>query len=548
MPEPTQTPQGYQILPISSLRESKKNPRKHFDEDKLSDLAISIGQHGILTPLLARPCGADAFELAAGHRRFRAAKIAKLTDVPVVVREMTDPQFLEILTIENLQREDIHPLEEAEGFAGLLAQPGYTQATIAEKIGKSESYVAKRLALLNLSDAFQKAFYQGRINIGHAILLARLQPEDQAELDSVGNGGLRSGLWYRRWNPTRGKDEVEARPPGELDDLIRRSILLNLSAATWKHNDDTLPGGACTACGKRTKANLALFDDIDKGDRCLDRKCFELKRREQLVRIEQQMKEKGLEVQRIVVGHCDPKQLKQLRATEVYEYEIEKKPTSETVRALVVHGPRAGEFVHVRKRASGGPGHGGKPNLGEEAKERRERFEKKVQWEARKLAWKQAVGQVAGLSPIITSFLVRSFARGIVNRDLLAAAGIKCEKGEDPASAALEWAAAPERNSIELARFLVGMALHDLLGEYCNLTGEYGNKLLKEGLDLQGVNLKACVEEVRPALFDKFKASEDRRKASATKQKKKGPKAATAKAKGRSSKMAAASDDEEDNE
>jgi len=103
---------GYQVVPLADLHESKRNPRKHFNAEALAELAASIAAKGVLTPLLVRP-NAAGYEIAAGHRRYRAAKAAGVDQVPAIVREMTDTEFLEILTIENLQREDVHPLEEA---------------------------------------------------------------------------------------------------------------------------------------------------------------------------------------------------------------------------------------------------------------------------------------------------------------------------------------------------------------------------------------------------------------------------------------------------
>jgi ParB/RepB/Spo0J family partition protein len=168
---------------IEQLHESKRNPRRHFHDASLVELAASITVHGILTPLLARPIAngkTPAFELAAGHRRYRAAKLAGLTELPVLVREMTDVQFLEVLTIENLQREDIHALEEAQGYADLIKHAGYDVARIAERVGRSVKYVYDRLRLLQLTPALQQLFFDNEITAGHAILLARLSADDQA--------------------------------------------------------------------------------------------------------------------------------------------------------------------------------------------------------------------------------------------------------------------------------------------------------------------------------------------------------------------------------
>lgn len=181
MSEPT-VPQGSSryiaAMPLVELYESKHNPRKHFDAAALKELEQSIREKGVLTPLLARPNG-KGHELAAGHRRFRAAKAAGLEAVPVVVRDMTDAELLEILVVENSQREDVHPLEEAAGYQALVKSAGYDVARIAARIGRSAEYVYGRLKLLNLIPEAQRLFLAGKFEAGHAVLLARLSPKDQ---------------------------------------------------------------------------------------------------------------------------------------------------------------------------------------------------------------------------------------------------------------------------------------------------------------------------------------------------------------------------------
>lgn len=542
------------MVPVDLVCESAWNPRKHFDEGKLKDLAESIKTHGIITPLIGRPDlrggdtndgSADAVELAAGHRRLRAAKLAGVATVPVIVRDMTDNQLLEILTIENLQREDVHPLEEADGFVRLLDQPDYSLATIAEKIGKSESYISKRLALRSLIEPLREAFFAGKINISHAILLARLLPEDQAKLnDAKGHGSL----WQQEWQ--KGKNSVSALSPSRLRDLIESEILLSLSAGRWnKHDPDLVPAaGACSACAKRTGANLALWDDIAKGDRCLDWDCFDRKSQAFLVHIEKKLEASGEKLPRVAIGYKDPKELKELRAVRyVNEYEIhsgKKEPDGRYQKALVVAGPRRGEVIQVREvrgiKLTSDPAAAAK----EDAKLRRERFNKKVDHEARKLAWRQAVDK-APKAPTreVMALLVQSFARGCVNSDLLKAYGLGFDGG-DRAQVAIDWAAKPTTKLDALMEFLVGMALHDLLGEFCNLEGEYGNKATKAALKALGVDVKQCRAQVEPDLKEKFDASEKRRK----EREKPAVKKTAKKAQARSGKMAAAGSKEDEEE
>lgn len=180
---------SFHLVPLAQLHESPHNTRRHTDAKALEELTASIKSHGVLTPLLVRP-NAKGYEIAAGHRRYRAAKAAGLTEVPAIVRGMTDQEFLEVLTIENLQREDIHPLDEAQGYQALLRIKGYDVARIAERVGRSVKYVYDRIKLLNLTKEAQSLFLGDKITAGHAILLARLTKEEQAGLIEPGKGGL----------------------------------------------------------------------------------------------------------------------------------------------------------------------------------------------------------------------------------------------------------------------------------------------------------------------------------------------------------------------
>lgn len=259
----------FRIVDIAQVEESKTNPRKHFAKDALQDLTRSVKEKGILVPLLVRPLNwksngfgnlatHDGYEVVAGARRYRAAKAAGLQAIPVIARILDDEQMLEVQVIENLQREDVHPLEEAEGYKQLLAKGKYEIETLADKIGKSVSYIYQRLKLAELVPAAKKAFQEEKITAGHAILLARLQPLEQKE-----------GLDYcqDRWRKPSVRD---------LGDWIQQNVHLDLAKAPWKKDDaDLVPAaGACTTCPKRTGFAKALFPDVDKGDTCTDPKCF----------------------------------------------------------------------------------------------------------------------------------------------------------------------------------------------------------------------------------------------------------------------------------
>lgn len=180
-------------VPLAHLHESPHNPRKHFDAAALKELTDSIAKVGILTPIQARPNG-KGYEIAGGARRYRAARALGLLTVPCLVRVMTDVEFLEIMTVDNLQRDDLHPLEEAQGFKQLMEQcVGYDIAKIAERCGRSHQYVYDRLRLLKLIPKAQDLFLDRRFPLSHAVLLARLSREDQERAidpDGSGNGRI----------------------------------------------------------------------------------------------------------------------------------------------------------------------------------------------------------------------------------------------------------------------------------------------------------------------------------------------------------------------
>ncbi|NDW06219.1 ParB/RepB/Spo0J family partition protein [Jiella pacifica] len=157
-------------VPIASITPNPHNPRRYFREDELAELAASIRQHGVVQPLLVRPLGSDRsrFELVAGERRLRAAILAGLSEVPVVLRELNDRQSLEIAIIENVQRADLNAIEEALGYQSLIDEHGYTQADLAEILAKSRSHVANTLRLLKLPPEVRAMVEEGVLSAGAA--------------------------------------------------------------------------------------------------------------------------------------------------------------------------------------------------------------------------------------------------------------------------------------------------------------------------------------------------------------------------------------------
>ena len=168
---------GRVMLKIMDVEPNRDQPRKQFDEAALSELAESIALHGVLQPLLVRPTASGGYQLIAGERRWRAARIAGLTEVPVVIREMTDEEAAAIALVENLQREDLNPMEEAFGYQSLMETWGLTQEEAAKRVGKSRPAVANALRLLKLPEEVRDMVLRGTLSAGHAKALLGFRDE-----------------------------------------------------------------------------------------------------------------------------------------------------------------------------------------------------------------------------------------------------------------------------------------------------------------------------------------------------------------------------------
>ncbi|SEM97844.1 ParB/RepB/Spo0J family partition protein [Nitrosomonas marina] len=171
-----------QDVEITSLQPGKYQPRTNMDKPALEKLAESIKSQGIMQPILVRATGVDSYEIIAGERRWRAAQLAGLTAVPAIIREVADETALAISLIENIQRENLNPLEEAMGIQRLIDEFGMTHQTAADALGSSRSAVSNLLRLLNLSEAVQELMMQGKIDMGHGRALLALTPAEQIAL------------------------------------------------------------------------------------------------------------------------------------------------------------------------------------------------------------------------------------------------------------------------------------------------------------------------------------------------------------------------------
>ena len=264
----------YRDVSLSQLNESKTNPRRVFDDAALKELAASIRSQGVLSPLLVRPLTENGFEIVFGARRYRAAQLAEQETLPVRIKHMSDAEVIEAQLVENLIRAEIHPMEEAEGFAALLRleEPRYSIEQIAARVGKSPAFVAARLKLIDLVPTVVEVFYASEIGVGHALLLAKLPADQQppallACFKEVYNGSQ---------SPAR-----ILLPVRNLQFWIETNVLLVLKDAPFDKRDAELvpTAGSCADCHKRTGHNKLLFgDDLGRqGDRCVDPKCYQAK-------------------------------------------------------------------------------------------------------------------------------------------------------------------------------------------------------------------------------------------------------------------------------
>jgi ParB family chromosome partitioning protein len=208
---------GQRRVPIELIRANPKNPRKHFSEAELDDLANSIRERGIIQPIVVRQArGAETFEIIAGERRWRAAQRAALHDVPVVVVEANDSEALQLAIIENVQRTDLNPIEEAAGYQALADQFKYAQEDIARVVGKSRSHIANTLRLLKLSAPIQTLVNEGKLSAGHARMLIGQPNAEQLAQDIIARGlNVRQVEDLARENPQR--IEKKSRPSQQKD-------------------------------------------------------------------------------------------------------------------------------------------------------------------------------------------------------------------------------------------------------------------------------------------------------------------------------------------
>lgn len=259
---------SYIMAGLDYTAPSPTNPRKTFPADKMAELTESVKKHGVMQPIIVRlwpakypqPLPTTTYEIVAGERRYRAAKAAGLTMIEAKLRELTDAEVLEIQLIENVQREDLHPLEKATNYRMLMDEHGYSADLLAERIGKSRSYVFAQLKLLDLDEDSRRLFEAGKLNASTALLIARIP-----------SSGLRGRAIKDITDPYYGGEPMSVR---HAQRHIRDRYMLELAKATFSLEDATLTAaGSCATCPKRTGNTPELFADIDSPDVCTDPDC-----------------------------------------------------------------------------------------------------------------------------------------------------------------------------------------------------------------------------------------------------------------------------------
>jgi ParB family transcriptional regulator, chromosome partitioning protein len=345
--------------------------------------AESFKAQGILQPLVvrAKPGDENKYEVVAGARRLRAAQLAELKTVPVRVVELSDAAAIEAQVVENLQREDIHPLEEAFGFRSLLNlnDPNYTVASLSARAGKSEAYVQGRIKLSELIPSIADAFLSDRIAIGHALLIAKLPASQQQEAFNA---------CFRQMWTAEGNTQVLI-PVRELAAWVESNILLELAAAPFSKSDETLmpEAGSCANCPKRTGFHALLFSDVRK-DSCTDPQCFRAKidahvakaiaKKPELVQISSAWSNReGAPLGRKGYVELDLKRPKS--QTQAAKPNPAQRPCERMADAIVMDGGKRGEIVKVCADASCRIHRGNRPSpqeLERERAEERKRIEK----------------------------------------------------------------------------------------------------------------------------------------------------------------------------
>lgn len=470
-------------IPIGSLKESPTNTRRTWGD--LDELAASFRDVGILQPLVARRLNGH-YELVFGHRRFRAAQKAKLELVPVIVRVMSDAQALEAQVIENLQRKDQHPLEEAEGFEQ-LHKLGWSAEDMAAKIGKSRAYVFERIKLLDLCKTLRDAFYKDAFGASVALYLARL-PSEKLQLEAW------KAVQVPKWDVDRGITLSARRALG----IINQHFMLRLADAPFDRGDAELvpAAGSCKDCPKRTGNQKELFADVSSPDVCTDPPCFESKRKAHVKAERDLLAEKGVKLVEGQKPHYEgdrirpPEGFAKLTETH-YEYDGAPKWQNKSYAAIVkASGLERERVVMLDEKGK---------TVELVSKALVSKALTKV-GAARKLSPKQ---QAENEAAKVRRELVKKAGKKVIERILAKAktAGTPSAEVWRLVALGVTWATDKEKARIAKASLedLVVLVLEQLLGH------DYEGELLEQAAVAYGVTFGDLLEAAKPAKKSKAK-------------------------------------------
>jgi len=474
-------------IPLDRLRESPWNPRQYYPEAAMAELVASMQESGFRPwlPIMTRPLPDGFFEIGAGHRRSRAAREAGLKSVPCIVRDMTDEQFLDVLNFDNCGREDVHPLHEAAGWSAWMEKTGKGVADIAARIGQSKEYVYQRLKYSALAEPVRKAFIDGDITAGHAILIAHQQPAEQLK-----------SLKYCI------PDNVRVRPSvRDLQSHIKFNLNLDLEEAPFDLASDVLvpSAGTCLACPKQTKntpppqlpelaaavpgpgpadeddddymSDEELDDEEFPKGQCMDPGCFKSKVDAHLVQIKLKIESKGKFAASEVVDVSTNWKSGKKGPLGKDRYDVVAENATGATPAVVVDGQDAGKVVYVKVKAAAEPPK--RPSWEEDQRKRQEAEKKRAEKAQKEIAIRVKILE-AIRAKITGDGLTRNdvqpilaIAAGRLGREAAPIAKIHGITGGSPYDAGSRLGkAVPAMGALEFARLIFEVAVASEFDEY----------------------------------------------------------------------------------
>ena len=325
-------------ISLSVLKESKTNPRKNYDNKSLNELASSMHNSGLLEPIIVRVINGEHYEVVAGSRRFRAAKILNWKTIRCEIWDMNSEEAQYFQIVENLQRENIDVMSEVKAFADIISKKIVSVADLAKEIGKSVVYIYDRLNLENLCDSSKDLVTRKLLPISSALQLAKLKKDDQLKVINA--------LSYK----DKDGKITSFQPTKNFKWYIERNIQIKLSGAIFPKDDENLiaPATSCDKCPNRSGSNSYLFSDVDDSEVCFVKKCFEHKTLEHLYRETERLAKNGKEVIKLYSGSIDNSLVKEHDLSNIHEFIISEEQT-DTLGILYFSVENRGAIFNIKK-------------------------------------------------------------------------------------------------------------------------------------------------------------------------------------------------------